>query len=213
MELRTLTTESVRISKLSTAIWLSLMALFLTACGAEQAQLFSGASYADVAIDEQIEQADIMFAGTVTNISKTLWNQDSGEYWEEVVKDEGGETLHIALPYYTIELMVDQPIINAQEGETLVVTVVGTNPLEEQRADSKYSLRVGSKVVMFIRRSEMAWRDGKQPILQLMSAPEKSCFLCGNDGLYRTAHVNEKEVSLGELIARIAQKRPVVAQP
>lgn len=204
--------------ELSAGIWLLLMALFLTACGAEQVQLFSEASYADVAIDEQIEQANIIFAGTVTNISKTLWNQDSGEYWEEVVKDEGGETLHVALPYYTIELVVDQPIVNTQKGETLVVTVIGTSPLEEQQASSKYSLQVGSEVVIFLRRSEMAWRDGKRPILQLMSAPEKSCFLRGDDGLYQTAHQNEGMTSLDKLMARIerrraAQERPVVIQP
>lgn len=139
-------------------------------------------------------------------ISETRWNQDSGEYWEEIVKDE--ETLHTALPYYTMEFAVVQPIINVQRGETLVVTVIGTSPLEKQHAeDSEYGLRVGSEVVMFVRHSEMAWRDGKRPILQLMSAPEKSCFVRGNDGLYQTAHQGERRLSLEELIIRIEQER------
>lgn len=188
------------------AIWLLLMILSLAACGTEQLSIET--SYADVAINEQIEQADIIFAGRITGISETLWNQDSGEYWEEIVKDEVEETLHTALPYYTIEFAVVQPIINVQKGETLVVTVIGTSPLEKQQAeDSEYSLRVGSEVVMFVRHSEMAWRDGQRPILQLMSAPEKSCFVRGNDGLYQTAHQGERRLSLEELIIRIEQER------
>lgn len=214
-----------------TMICLLLVPFSLIACGAERTQqpdtvVTDGderlanfkASYADVPIDEQIEQADIIFAGTVTNISKTLWNQDSGEYWEEEIE---GIT-HRALPYYTIELKVSRPIFNAQEGETVVVTQVGISPLEKQVQGTEYGiagLQVGSKVVIFVRHAEMGWRDGKKPILGLMSGPTRSYFLRGDDGLYRTAQARMMRklgrtpslggLSLDEVIAYIAQRRAI----
>jgi len=200
-------------TRISLAVLLLPTILILTACGVGQPHPSFQASFANVAIDEQIEKADIILAGRITNISKTLWNQDSGEYWEEVVEDEISETRYVALPYYTIELAVERPIVNAQKDDTLVVTVIGMSPSEGKHADSELSLQVGSEVVMFIRHSEMAWREGKRPILQLMSSPEKSGFLRGRHGLYETAHLQEEKASLDELIARIAQKRPVVTQP
>lgn len=179
------------------------------------------ASYANVSIDEQIEVADVIFVGAVIHISETHWNQDSGEYWEEVVYDEIGDTRYVGLPIYTIELLVKQPIVgNMQQNDSLIITVVGASPLEDnhESVDNEYVLQDGDNVVMFARNSELAWREGTKPILQLMSAPEQSYFLQGDDGLYRTAQLNarnqpEKAVSLDDLLTRIAQKRPTIVQP
>lgn len=178
-------------------------------------------SYAEVPIDEQIEVADVIFAGTVTEISKTRWNQDSGEYWEDVVYDEIGNTRYVGLPIYTIELHVTRPIVgDISQNDNLVITVVGHSPLEDsfESVNSNYSLQVGDKVVMFARNSELAWRNGTKPILQLMSAPEQSYFLQDEQNLYRTAQLDinnqpGKAVSLNDLIERIAQKRPIITQP
>ncbi|NIT59522.1 MAG: hypothetical protein GWN00_25880 [Aliifodinibius sp.] len=185
---------------------LMLSSLFITACN-NLTQPIVMTSYAEVSIDEQIKLADVIVAGTITSISKTRWNQDSGEYWEEVVKDEIEETIHTALPYYTIEILVNKPILNAKSGEKLVATVIGMSPLEEQNRNS-HRLQVNKEAVVFMRHSEMAWRDGTRPILQLMSTPEKSAFFRGENDLYETAHVDEVAVPLDALITRIAQKRP-----
>jgi len=181
----------------------------------EQKLLRVYGSYADVPIDEQIRAANIIFAGTVTDISKTRWNQDSGEYWEEVVKSDVGETIRTASQYYTIKLIVDRAIVDAKEGQELTVTVAGSSPMDPAYSvdeSSEYKLSIGAQVVMFVRHSELAWRNGVHPILQLMSAPDRSYFIRGKDGLYRTAQLDmqggrEKPVSLDELVVRIDQIR------
>ncbi|MDI7275859.1 MAG: hypothetical protein QME94_07760 [Anaerolineae bacterium] len=204
-------------------ILLSGLLLSLAACGARHGaglpveQRFT---YASVPIDVQIEEADVIFAGTVTGISQTRWNQDSGEYWEERVQDGGGDTLRTALPYYTIELLVERCLAgDAQVGEKLVVTQVGTSPRDEasDRAGSSERLRAGDQVVMFVRRSEMAWRDGTRPILGLFTVPEHSCFVLRDDGLYETPQLTgngemEKSVPLDDLIARIRKLRDARGQ-
>ena len=71
------------------AAFLLIVSLPFVACGPRQAggQVEQYFSYASVPIDLQIEEADIIFAGTITAVSGTHWNQDSGEYWEQWVQD------------------------------------------------------------------------------------------------------------------------------
>jgi len=210
--------------KLLLTLSLLLMSLFLTACEVgKQAESTANfidigngeriafhASYADVSIDEQIKEADIIFAGKITDISVTQWNQDNGKYWEEVVVDEIGETVYTATPFFTIKLLMDQPVFpDTKLNDSVVITVVGISPLEKISEDVENTLQVGNEVVIFARQSELTWREGSRPILQLMSEPQKSFFLLGDDGLYRTEQIEEKAVSLDELVERIAQKRDI----
>lgn len=163
-------------------------------------------SYAEVPIDEQIEKADVIVAGTIESISGTRWNQDSGEYWEETDKREDREHPHLAVAFYTMEISVDRPIVTDRDlADRVEITVVGTSPLDDKRAE--FPVEVGDKVVIFAKRSELAWRDGRRQILMFLSAPESSLFWQGEDGLYRMSYEGKSGVSFEELISRIVQKR------
>lgn len=126
--------------KLLVTLCLLFVSLFLAACGTGQLvestarfiEIGNGerisfhASYADVSIDEQIKEANIIFAGKITDISATQWNQDNGKYWEEVVVDEIGETVYTATPFFTIKLLMDQPVFpDTKLNDSVVITVVG----------------------------------------------------------------------------------------
>lgn len=167
-------------------------------------------SYAEVPVDEQIEKADVIVAGTVTDISKTQWNQDSGEYWEEVVTHEGVEQPRVAVAYYTINVSTEQPLIAEESlSNNVEVTIVGMSPLNEREA--KFPIAVGNKVVILATQSEMAWRDGQRSILKFLSAPEASLFQQGEDGLYRI-NLDKQGVTFEELVSKIADVRPDAIQ-
>lgn len=168
-------------------------------------------SYAEVPIDEQIEKADVIVAGTVVDVSPTKWNQDSGEYWEELGGDEEVEQPHVAVAYYTIIVATEQPII-ANEGlsSTVEVTVVGISPLDEK--DAEFSIDIGDNVVILASEAKLAWRNGERSVLKFLSAPEASLYQQGEDGLYRIGFSTEG-VTFEELVARIATIRPDDIQP
>jgi hypothetical protein len=169
-------------------------------------------SYAQVPIEQQIDQADVILIGVIADISATQWNQDSNEYWEEVVKGtdpENGDPIEYidsALPFYTIKLTVKSSIVSDEKpGENVEVTVVGVSPI----GDSEYPIRVGDETVVFAKRSQLEWREGKRPILMFMGSPETSQFWLGEDGLYHTQNQKEEPITLEQLVSRIEKRRPV----
>lgn len=176
------------------------LVVLLTACTQRQ---FS-AVYTDMTFDERIAQANSAIAGKVLQISPTLWNQDSGQYWES------DQTT--ALPYFTIEIAVDR-VIFADEPlkETLTVTVIGQSPVgsldadNDIQAEQSVNLQVGDEVVVLAQKTEMAWRDGSRPIWQLMGLPSESYLQKGADGLFYLAGVVQG--SLEQVIEQVATKR------
>ena len=176
------------------------LAVLLTACTQRQ---FS-AVYADMTFDERIAQANSAITGKVLQISPTLWNQDSGQYWES---DQTS-----ALPYFTIEIAIDR-VIFADEplNETLIVTAIGQSPVGNQDADNdiqaeqSVNLQVGDEVVVLAQKTEMAWRDGSRAIWQLMGLPSESFLRQGTDGLYYLG--NTVQGSLENVIEQIHAKR------
>ena len=148
-------------------------------------------TYQALTFDQMATQAGAILAGRVTRISPTRWNQDSGQYWEDVTVDAAGlETSNGALPYYEIELAVSESIVDAlgldaqvDKGQPVVLTVIGMNPDQDPdtaigvaamtAADGEARLHVGDSVVAFTQPTRMAWRTGTRPILAPMGAPEQ----------------------------------------
>jgi hypothetical protein len=75
-----------------------------------------------------------------------------------------------------------------------------------------HDLKVGDEAVIFAIQTDLAWRDGTRPILELIGSPTDAHFIRGDDGLYH-GRPNEKPVSLKELITQVAQRRQTLVQP
>jgi hypothetical protein len=141
-------------------------------------------SYVTPAYEQLINESDIVFVGTLTDISPSKWNQDSGEYWT----DESPTTTAV-IQYHTLTFDVSQFIINKtkpQDVKSIEITVLGPSPLDK---NADYSLSVGDNVVIFARETELAWKEGnhRKPIIEIATAPELALFVQFDkpDGPYR----------------------------
>ena len=171
-------------------------------------------SYIELTREEMIDQADIIFLGKVVNISPTRWNQDSGKPWY----DEGGD---VGLQLHHIEFEVLRPIVgNFGLDKRVTITALGSSPLDSHQEGEQaiiqggpdHDLKLGDETVIFVRQTDLAWRDGTRSILELMGNPADAHLIRGDDGLYH-GRWTEGPVSLDELINRIAQRRETLVQP
>jgi len=189
---------------------------------------------------EIINQAELIFVGQVRDISPTYWNQDSGEYWEEVTKEGEYETGHRAIPVHDIEMEVMSLLVDeiGVAGKVLL-TAIGKSPVDEQTAidntvslvgSPDHALVIGSEAIIFGRETEIAWWDGnpirliepadgsppyfeigRKTVLQLTPG---AYLLLGEDGLYYSLENGDwGKVSLAELRQQIQQYREVLVQP
>lgn len=155
----------------------------------EQLSVSIDSEYISVTRDEAIESADLIFAGKVTNISATQWNQDSGEYWRETTVEDaarGFETSHTAWPIHYVELSIIEPIIDEiRVDRTVTLTILGKSPVEQGHTTSRISvqiegqpphaLTVDDEVIVFAAQTEIAWRDPARPI-RLVEAPDGTTY-------------------------------------
>jgi hypothetical protein len=155
-------------------------------------------------------KANAVLAGQVVGIGGTRWNQDDGSFWDREMSSGQTET---ALPYYEITLRVDDPIVdtttqNLAAGHDVVLTVVGMNPRDEQEIATNLGigsgdhgpegLQVGQRIVVFAQNTQMAWREGTRPVLQLMGHPEQAYFTTVRGGNFES---HAQEAPSGSLAA------------
>jgi hypothetical protein len=148
--------------------------------------LSAEATYADQDLDGKIREAGGIVVGRVVGISPTRWNQDDGTFWETVSVDARGRaTSDTALPYYEVTIAAERVLLDAvgmaPPGEPVVATVIGMSPAGGADASTSLGEAVvageaegpmaGQPIVAFLRPTDMAWRDGTRPILQLMGDP------------------------------------------
>ncbi len=202
-----------------TGLVIILLGLVLAACSAntnkpheEAASVQLEFTYADVSFEERMQQAQVVLAGKVLSISPTKWNQDSGDYWEEEIDG----TLYSALPYYEIEVSTEQ-LLSPSEGigQSLIITVLGTAPHETGVAaadglavisDSNLPLAIGDEVVIFVRQTDLAWRDGSRAVWYFMGDPVQSFMKMGKDGLYTVPGSGQKGITITEIAAALDKK-------
>ncbi|MCB9418958.1 MAG: hypothetical protein H6667_04100 [Ardenticatenaceae bacterium] len=185
-------------------------------------------SYAIEPREEMIKTADAIFAGRVTDISSTQYNQDSGEYWEQTTEEGGLETTHTAQPVFTIELTVDEILVDEVGlGETAVLTQVGDSPLD---GNNDWSIQIGDDIIAFVVQRETAWWDGqpvraipyedgfsfevgRRDVLRFANAPHDTYLLRQADGRYASlpgAYESWPPLTPNELAHEIALFRPVL---
>lgn len=166
------------------------------------------AIFAQVPIDEQIQKSDLVVSGTITHISETQWNQDGGEYWEQVVVDD---QLHTPIPYFTITVLQDKAISGqgASSGRSIDLTVVAFSPIDTE--DPSFDLAIGDEGVFVMRRSHLAWykkgsKLSKKPIWAVLSHPNASIYLKASDDLYRVRGKSEA-MTLSQLENKVRNLR------
>lgn len=175
--------------------------------------------YQSQTFQEMAVGANAVLSGQVTAIGPTRWNQDDGTFWDREVTP--GQT-EAAQPYYEITLRVDDPIVDTtaqgiRAGRDVVLTVVGMNPAEEHAIAAGLGmttgdhgpegLEVGQRAVIFAQKTEMTWRDGTKPILQLMGHPEQSYFRPVSGGNFESHAQGSPSGSLADLKSQVLTLR------
>lgn len=154
--------------------------------------------YATVTYPEMVAQAGAIWVGKVAGIGPTLWNQDSGEMWDN------GMQLH----YVHIEVL--QPIVeNIKLEGTVRVTVLGASPLDGY---ADHDLQVGEQAVFFARATQLAWRGGTKPIIELLGNPADSYLKMDGSNRYSGA-LRLGPIELDDLISEIERLRAENPQP
>ena len=190
--------------------------------------------------EDVIERADAIFVGKVLSISPTHWNQDSGNYWEEVTKEEEYETKHTAMPVHEVEMEVTQLFVDEVGiNGNVVLTVIGKSPVDNltTAADTvqligspDHMLAVGEEALIFGRQTEIAWRDGnpirlvepedgsqayfeigRKTVMQLTPG---AYLLKADDGLFYSPENSDwSHASLDTILQQIQRLRAVSVQP
>lgn len=183
--------------------------------------LSSETTYEAQSLDAMIQSAGGIVVGEIVDVSATRWNQDDGTFWEDVTVDaRGRETSDSALPYYEITIAPRRTLVDAFDlaatGGPVVATVIGMSPVgggSTRTAQGEAMIEggagqgpaVGQTMVAFVRRTEMAWRDGSRPIVQLMGDPGQSLAQGGADAFDVAA--TGDVLDLAGLEARVAAVR------
>lgn len=227
-----------------------IIGLLLMACRQNETDMMSPSSSSQIVHysmehlindpEDVIKNSDLIFAGKVLFISPTYWNQDSGEYWQEVTTEGDYETRHTAMPVHDIEMEVMSLIVDeiGVAGKVLL-TAIGKSPVDEQTAiddtvslagSPDHALIVGSEAIIFGRENEIAWwdgnpirliepADGSQPYFEIgrktvLQLTPGAYLLLGEDGFYYSPENSDwGKVSLAELEQQIQQYREVLVQP
>lgn len=166
--------------------------------------------YVELRYDEMVSRADVIFVGRVSSISKTQWNQDSGEIWYDGPNTQPGPDESSPLQLHYIDFDVVEPIIDTVGlGKTVRVMVLGTSPFD---GEADHDLKMGDQVIVFTRSTELTWREGKKPIIQLMGPPVNSYLKQEVGGSY-SGRLWSQATSLDEMIRQIKDIRNTPVQP
>ncbi len=159
--------------------------------------------YISLSLPERIKNSAFVLTGVITAISPTKWNQDSGEYWEDWSPDK--ETRYVALPYFTLEISNISSLASTIElGDSTLITVVGKSPIGCEHV-SDISLGVGRRVIVFGKKTELSWRNGRRPIFGLVADPAQSILILGSDGRFHSsAEASDTGIALEDLREMIA---------
>lgn len=165
--------------------------------------------YRDMRAPEAIKAADLAVHGIVTDVSPTKWNQDSGEYWEDFSED--GRTRYPALPYFNVRLSEASKITEGRGAidREVTITVLGLSP---EDTEAEHTFEVGNELIVLVRHSKLAWRDGKRKILQFVGSPMQSHFYRAENGNFYLADPAQKGKgrNLDELSSELARLRSSV---
>lgn len=132
--------------------------------------------------DQMLDLTDIVFIGKVTNVSKTSWNQDSGQFWLDTAPNVPAV---VPLQIHFVDLAVDRYLLDKvsyRDQKTIQLAILGVSPVDN---GAEYSLKTGDTILVFARRTEIAWREGeRRPVITFLSSPDLSYFNQQSDGSF-----------------------------
>lgn len=134
--------------------------------------------------DQTLDLSDIVFIGKVTNVSKTSWNQDSGEFWLDTAPNSNVPAV-VSLQIHFVDLTVDRYLLDKvsyRDQKTIQLAILGVSPADD---GAEYSLKTGDTILVFARKTEIAWREGeRRPVITFLSSPDLSYFNQQSDGSF-----------------------------
>lgn len=207
----------------------------LSASGEPNPPDIFNSTYEYVPFETMVKDADVIVVGKVMTVGETRWNQDSGEYWEEIFQYDGYETIVSALPYYEITMSVDRLIADSLgiKSNQLVITVIGTSPIDAEDLASSIHPKDGDEIVAFVRQGEIGWfrgeitydkengvlETGRKATILFMGGPDNSHLLRNQDGFYYRPSAEyspfppleelTRAIPLEELVRLVQEKRTV----
>ncbi len=154
--------------------------------------------YESAPIPKKIKRSGFIVSGFISFISDTSWNQDTGEYWEDTSADGG--TIIPALPYFTVDIVTDVILLGPVDlPRKITLTILGESPHSANK-DADLQWREGDEVVIFGRKTQLAWREGSKDILQPVGSIEESMAIRGENDLFYIHSQGKKEgYSVGDL--------------
>ena len=148
-------------------------------------------SYSETPIATQLAESDLIVLGTISAISHTCFNQNSGEYYQD------------ALPYFQIHLTIEEILqqqLDLDQAE-LVLTQVGYSPLDDAAASP---FAVGDQAVALVVARELAWQGGaRRPILRPFDYFGSSLLLAQPDGTFASSN-GQTALTLAEIRSQLA---------
>lgn len=160
--------------------------------------------YQSISREKAVRSSQVIVRGFVGDVSDTMWNQSSGEYWEEDTPDG---TLLSAIPFYTVRIDPIESLLTDQGriGETVTLTILGESPLAHEGSSP---FEIGGEVVVFAERGRIAWRKGTKRVIQLVGAPEESILVLDKGGsFYSPADRSHAFIDLNDLREDIIRLR------
>lgn len=205
----------------------------LSASGESSPPDMINSTYEYVPFETMVKDADAVVAGEVLTIGETRWNQDNGEYWEQIFQYDGYETIVSALPYYEITMSIDRLIADSLgiKSNQLVITVIGTSPRDAEDLASSMHPKDGDEIVAFVRQGEIGWfrgeitydkengslETGRKATMLFMGGPDNSHLLRNQNGLYYRPSAEyspfppleefTRAIPLEELVRLVQEKR------
>jgi hypothetical protein len=155
------------------------------------------ASYEQLSREDILKQADAIVIGSITQISPTRFNQDSGELWEPTMDDATPLALHY------VDVKIDKVLTGKVDFEEKVEVVVLGNSPTESTSHADHHLKSGDQVILFLNTTKLVWRDGTRSVWCFVGSPLQAALILQEDGLYHDGWLDKEPIALEELIAQI----------
>lgn len=136
--------------------------------------------YWSLPLDVAFDAADVVVAGTVTEVSTPFWNSRDGQFFS------GTDSYTTAALYREVVLDVTRTLRGeAGPGSQVTFLISGAGPDLTVDGDTGPHITVGMEMVAPLNLAAYPFREGPVDVLQLLG-PNTAWLRAGVDGLYTT---------------------------
>ncbi|MEK7579126.1 MAG: matrixin family metalloprotease [Patescibacteria group bacterium] len=153
---------------------------------------------------DRARESEAVIHGVVRSVGPTLWNSESGEYWEDPLSPVA------PLPYHIVEVDWDDSLYDEKDSfkgsSTIAILVPRMSSFDKEFCPEGVGpFEEGEEVVVFLANRDLAWREGSfRTFVGSVTDPAASLFLRSQDGLFRSLgmSLSEEGVTLEEIQER-----------